>query len=164
MAESVPTQVTEGTSEPVTRKKRRAAIWIAVLSFAVAGFFILRQFDPNDSSFYPKCMLFQWTGLHCPGCGTTRALGALSHGRFWDAVRNNPLLILGGPAIFALIGFQRWRERGGRLASPRLAWTLFAILILYTIARNVPTPDRGWLAPPPVETQSNEMQNSDARI
>ena len=126
--------------------KRRVVIAAALL-VAVASLVILRRFEPTDSSFFPKCVLHQWTGLHCPGCGTTRALSALAHGQLWNAMRSNPLLIVGGPIIFALIWFQRKRERSGGLASPRLCWTLFAVVVIYFIARNVPSPDRSWLAP-----------------
>ena len=34
------------------------------------------------------------TGLYCPGCGSTRALYALLHGRPGEALAMNPLLLV----------------------------------------------------------------------
>ena len=140
--------------DPTAAKKRRTVIWISVLLLVIAGVAILRRYDPRTSAWYPKCAMYQWTGLHCPGCGTTRALAALSRGNVGEAVRNNPMLILGGPVIFAFVWYQRRRERAGIAAIPRLAWTLFFVMLFYGIARNVPSPQRSWLAPPPVESES----------
>jgi hypothetical protein len=139
MLDSVPTQT-----------KRRVVIALAAMFVGLTGFFILRRFEPTDSSYFPKCILHQLTGLHCPGCGATRALSALAHGRVLDAVRNNPLLVLGGPLIFVLVWLQRRRERTGGPASPRLSWTLFCVILVYFVGRNIPSPDRSWLAPPVV--------------
>lgn len=129
-------------------RTRNAAITIAAFGMMIVGVFLLRTFDPAGNVFYPKCFLHEWTGLHCPGCGTTRALAALTHGRLADAVRSNPLLILGGPIIVAAVLLQRRRERRGASAAPRLAWTVFFVLVVYFVARNVPSPNRSWLAPP----------------
>ena len=41
------------------------------------------------------------TGVPCPGCGGTRALIALLHGHFIEAIMTNPLSIV--VIIFALI-------------------------------------------------------------
>ncbi|MGI9474593.1 MAG: DUF2752 domain-containing protein [Rubripirellula sp.] len=141
----------------------RKWIGIAVVLLAVGGgLAILRTHAPTDASFYPKCMLHQWTGLHCPGCGGTRAMAALSHGHLWEAIRFNPLLIIGGPLIFAVVVNQRRRERLGGKGAPRMIWTLFAILVLYSIARNIPSPTRSPLAPPvpasPIEIEADPSQ------
>ena len=116
---------------------------------------MLRRYAPSESKYYPKCAFYEWTGMHCPGCGSTRALSALARGRFVDAVRNNPLLVLGGPIIFGLILMQRRREQSGAAAAPKLAWALFAVVVTYFVARNVPSPQRSWLAPPEVTEQQD---------
>lgn len=135
---------------------RKWTVGAVALLAIVVGLAILRTHAPTDSSFYPKCTLYQWTGLHCPGCGGTRALAALSHGRLWEAIRFNPLLILGGPVIFAVVLNQRRRERLGGKGAPRLIWTLIVILVLYSIARNAPSPTRSILAPPVPTTDSTQ--------
>jgi hypothetical protein len=79
-------------------------------------------------------------------------LAAITRGNLWEAIRFNPLLILGGPVILMAIWFQRRRERAGAPGAPRLIWGLFFLLVFYSIARNVPSPTRSWLAPPRAAT------------
>jgi len=109
---------------------------------------VLWTFEPTDQSRYPKCVLHSLTGLHCPGCGATRALHAMVHGRFVDAIRFNPLLIIGGTPILWLLLRQHLQMRNGRPVSSGFAWTMFWILSFYFVARNLPTPKTSWLAPP----------------
>ena len=65
---------------------------------AVAGLIWLWAIDPAESDVYPPCALHWLTGLHCPGCGSTRAAHALLHGNFFDALCFNALLVIGGAA------------------------------------------------------------------
>jgi hypothetical protein len=132
----------------VTNRVGFIAVCVAALAVVLGGVLVLRTFTPTDSSFYPKCMMYRWTGLHCPGCGSTRAMAALARGQLVEAIRFNPLLILGGPVMLTLILVQRGRERRGAKAKPGLIWCLLAILVLYSVARNLPSPTRSILAPP----------------
>lgn len=123
-------------------------LWAGLIGLlGLAGLITIWRFDGSLEAWFPKCALYRWTGLHCPGCGTTRALNALLHGRIWAAIRFNPLLILGGPVIAWLLLRQRRREQAGSLAAPGLAWALLCVLALYGLARNIPSPSRSWLAP-----------------
>ena len=139
------------------KTNRRTVILVSGLlcAVAVAGV-ILWQYEPTAESFYLKCAFHTWTGGHCPGCGTTRALHHLVHGRFIDAVRCNPLLIVGGPIIAILIYRQRRRERITGVVSPRLAWAIYIVITANFIGRNVPSPTRSWLAPPPVSAETED--------
>ena len=139
---------------------RKLAAAVLTISFFIAAILLLRRFDPAEYSFYPKCTLYQVTGLHCPGCGATRAVGALAAGRLGDAIRYNPLLILGGPIIAAVIAIKLRREDQGEAS-----WTVFSVCIVivvisFAIARNVPSPTRSILAPPskivPEESSAGE--------
>jgi Protein of unknown function (DUF2752) len=144
--------------EPVVRS--RLAFRIAIGTLAIAMWLVLlwtlRTYEPTASAFYPKCVFYQATGLHCPGCGATRSLHALANGEVLLAIRCNPLLIVGLPIILCVIAIQQRRERAGELASPKLAWVLFAILLIYMIGRNVPSPTRSPLAPPASPTRVPE--------
>jgi hypothetical protein len=42
---------------------------------------------------YPRCLLYQTTGLYCAGCGATRAFRALLHGRVLEALHDNLLFV-----------------------------------------------------------------------
>ena len=122
---------------------------ITVMAILISGFFVVRNFKPQENVWFPKCVFYQITGLHCPGCGATRSLHALANGNFYLAVRNNPLLILGGPVIAAAIIVQHKREREKGYTSARLAWVLLFLFILYFAARNLPTPTTSPFAPIP---------------
>ncbi len=151
---------------PIKLRRWQIASAVAGLCIFVSGIFLLRRFDPAEHSFYPKCPMHLLTGLHCPGCGATRACGALASGRLLDAIRYNPLLILGSPVILAVVLRQRKRERQGAAAWPALSVCLFFILLVYTLARNIPSPTRSIFAPPanlspdkipPAERQDSTM-------
>lgn len=123
-------------------------IGIAIATLAIiAGVTVLRLCPPSSGSFYPKCVLHSATGLHCPGCGCTRALHSLANLHFTDAVQNNPLLVLGGPIFVAMMFRRRQRRQKGMPTSVRFPQVIAVIVIVYFILRNVPTPGTSWLAP-----------------
>ncbi len=128
--------------------RRTATIITIVFVVCLAGFGLFRLFEPTETSFFPKCTLFQMTGLHCPGCGSTRAVSALVHGRWMDALRFNPLLIIGLPLLVGGVFYQLKRERQGLATSAWFPICVLIVVLVYFIARNVPSPTRSWLAPP----------------
>ena len=142
----------------VARTKRILAGLLVAIA-VIAGLAVLRAYSPQDYSFYPKCTLYQWTGLHCPGCGGTRAMGSLVRGDLWMAIRFNPLIILGGPFILGVLWILRRRERAGSIGSPRAIWTLFFVVVGFAVARNIPSPTRSWLAPPASESNDPSKVN-----
>jgi len=111
---------------------------LSVSVVAAAGAWVLYNFAPTAYGFYPPCVFRMLTGLQCPGCGTTRALHHLLHGRFEEAFRLNPMLfVLMAVALFALPSVLRGRQPGF-LMKPWFAWTAFAVLTSYWIVRNTP--------------------------
>ncbi|MEM9826251.1 MAG: DUF2752 domain-containing protein [Planctomycetota bacterium] len=135
---------------PVRFWKRHRIWWLSTLAVVAVpvAFALLRYAAPTPGSLYPKCALHQATGLHCPGCGATRAVHALAHFRMLEAIRFNPLLIIGLPLFLACLVWQGRLRKRGRASFPRFAKAVAAIVIAYFILRNVPTPQRSWLAPP----------------
>src|SRR5712691_4262697 len=77
---------------------RRAAV-LAGLGFAAAALVFLYSHDPSASHLYPRCIFHALTGLQCPGCGATRALYHLLHGRIVEAMRFNALFIAFSPML-----------------------------------------------------------------
>lgn len=70
----------------------------------------------------PPCPLHSFVGIPCPTCGTTRAVLALAHGEIFEAVRMNPLVVLGGVLMLAcVIGGLLIQRRTGRFPEPE--WT-----------------------------------------
>ena len=98
-------------------------------------------FDPAASSFFPPCPFRALTGFLCPGCGSTRALHHLSHGRVQAALKLSPLLLVYAPILgYALLSTVALAVRGQPLPQPRLAagwiWFLLVITVAFWVLRN----------------------------
>lgn len=138
----------QANSCPRRTTLRRAAAAVVVAS----GLLILYRFEPSESSLFPPCMFHTLTGLHCPGCGSTRALHALIHGRVVAAVGYNPLMVLCLPWLIYVGASKLYADRRGRRGPaplPRWNWTrwLPAAVIGFAVLRNLPWPPFNWLAP-----------------
>src|SRR5476649_40170 len=81
----------------------RAQIALTVCACAGATAF-LYAVDPNRHAVYPQCLLYNATGIYCAGCGATRALYALLHGRVLDALHDNALFIAALPLLLYVAG------------------------------------------------------------
>lgn len=105
---------------------------------AAAGAWVLYTFPPAASRFYPRCVFRTLTGLLCPGCGATRAMHHLLHGRVEEAFRLNPMLfVMFAVALCAVPSLLRGR-RPRFLEQPWFAWSALFVLIGYWIFRNTP--------------------------
>ncbi len=87
---------------------------------------------PHTVDGLPPCHIHAYTGLLCPGCGTTRALQALVHGDIALSLRQHPLLI---PGFLWLCALCCTKERGRFM---QLLWWGCGILLLFTLLRNLP--------------------------
>lgn len=134
----------------------RSTVRGALLAFAavglVAGISLVATQPPNEASYYPRCQLHTATGLHCPGCGTTRALHSALNGRFEQALAYNAIAlvvlpILGWALIHSLwVWFRNVPVPTGR-SSPIWPWVIAAILLAYGVMRNLPWHPFTLLAP-----------------
>jgi uncharacterized membrane protein YfcA len=104
---------------------------------AIAGVWVLYTFPPATSAFYPRCVFRELSGLDCPGCGTTRALHALLHGRIGEAFRFNAMLF--PLMIVALAGAPSFLR--GRVPAFMMhkwfGWSSFVVIVAWWIGRNV---------------------------
>ena len=110
---------------------------------ALGAFFlvllVLVFVDPRTARFAPICPLHATTGLHCPGCGTGRALHALVHGDLPLALRLNALTVAAIP-VFLALALQAAIHPEKRLPVPPL-WLrllIYAVLFLFLVGRNLP--------------------------
>lgn len=138
----------------------RRSRWIAtILALSVLGSLAwwLRQADlASPPRFLPRCLFHDATGLHCPGCGNTRAAHALLHGDVLEAFRQNAYTLLALPFL-AVAAWRSWYAWvcPERAKPSRLKWrqshTLVAVwgLMLFWILRNLPWAPFAWLAPDP---------------
>jgi hypothetical protein len=118
----------------------RAAL--ACLSLvAVAA--VLHCNDPAQTSWFGVCPIYFATGLYCAGCGALRFMHAVSHGQVLQAVAYNALGVVTAPIVAAWAGAQAfYAVTGVRLPAPRatarFGQVLLALLLVFTVARNLP--------------------------
>jgi hypothetical protein len=106
-------------------------------------------FNPAQYRLYPFCFFHELTGLHCPGCGGTRALHQLLHGNVAAALHLNALLVILLP-LFGWLGV-RFAVRKisppleARPISSKWLWFFLALAIAFAVLRNLPA--FPWLVP-----------------
>ena len=111
---------------------------LAAAGAALAATTYVGLVDPNQSG---PCPFLFITGYYCPGCGSLRAVHALTHGDVGAAVGLNVLTVVG---ILVAAGFWGlWVVRSWR-GQPRTrvarAWALYLALgavVVFWIVRNL---------------------------
>lgn len=118
---------------------------LALLVLASLGLVYLSGNNPEGGGRYPPCVFNEITGLHCAGCGSTRAAYALTHLDVGTAFRKNALLVITLPLLLAGIVIEgaAWLL-GDRYRGPRVrlnyfwACSLPVVVFGYWILRNIP--------------------------
>ncbi|MFH7324008.1 DUF2752 domain-containing protein [Aeromicrobium sp. JJY06] len=111
---------------------------------------MLASVSPEEPGHYPTCPFLAVSGLYCPGCGSLRAVHALTRGDLATAWDRNPLAVLLLPAVLIawgawglrLLGRQAWHP--SRIPAAWI-WALLGVVLAYWVARNVP--GWTWLSP-----------------
>lgn len=130
-------------------------VWaIVILLGILIALTAVYRWNPSGEvdRFFPKCPTFVATGLHCPGCGTLRAMHQLLHGHVLAAMSYNLMTIILLPMMtYGVIVSCVFSISGRRLPCPTLsakvAWSLLALLILFAVLRNLPYYPLTLLAP-----------------
>ena len=76
------------------RKRFKYVITFVVIVLCIIIYYFV---DPTKYSIMPKCPVKMITTLDCPGCGFQRALHALLHGHYSEAIHYNQFLLLAIP-------------------------------------------------------------------
>jgi hypothetical protein len=133
-----------------TRRKSAALLLLAAAATAL----VARLFTPALEKISPPCIFHSLTGLHCAGCGATRALIALLRGDIAAAFGYNPLfMIVFVPVVLLAVlneltiaaagtGFRASINPGARTVV-----IIIAILVAYSLLRNIPAWPFSYLAP-----------------
>jgi apolipoprotein N-acyltransferase len=118
-----------------------------VLAALASATLALHFIDPVETRWLPFCLFHALTGLHCPGCGTTRALHLLAHGDLLGALHMNALTV----SLIPLLAYATLRriDLGGH---PRAISIVLAFAVVFAIARNIPAYPFELLAPSPTAT------------
>ncbi|NLF04211.1 MAG: DUF2752 domain-containing protein [Actinomycetales bacterium] len=138
-------------TRPSTDARRRELVRVAAVGLgALAAVALVAVVDPHEPGHYPTCPTLALAGVYCAGCGALRAVHSLTRLDLAGAWDMNPLLVLAVPFVVAAWGSWAWRAWSGR---PRRAparawvvWSLFAVVVGYSVLRNVPAL-APWLAP-----------------
>lgn len=124
-------------------RTRRTALWLLLpLLGLLPALAVVYAFDPAQHGFYPRCLLHDWTGLQCSGCGSLRALHHLLHGHVGVAFASNALLVAWMPALaWETVRELAWKLRGATLPlplrHPMWLWSFLASAVGFTVWRNV---------------------------
>lgn len=114
----------------------------ALAGAAAAAFALLAVVDPNEPGHYPTCPFLAVTGLFCPGCGSLRALHALTRGDLGTAVSLNVLAVAALPLLAVIWAGWTARTWSGRprvsVAAPWILWALLGLVLGYAVVRNLP--------------------------
>ena len=115
---------------------------LSVAAAAIGGAVLLHVRDPRSSTYLP-CPFHALTGLWCPGCGATRALGDLTRGDIAAAASSNVVAVLLGlvaVGVWALWIRARWMQTPLALPRPTRPTVVLgvALLAVFTVVRNTP--------------------------
>ena len=146
---------TECSPTAFRRTSTRAQLALAACACGGASA-VLYAVDPNQHAIYPQCFLYQATGIYCAGCGATRAIHALLHGRVLVALHDNALFVAALPLFLYVVGsyaLAAWRANAWPAISVdgrKLAWRgagIFLLMLAFMFLRNLPGTPFDWLKP-----------------
>lgn len=108
-------------------------------------------FNPN-TTFFPKCPLYSFTGIYCPGCGSQRAFYSLLHFDFKGVISQNILFLLSALLLFYYLIINVLNTFFNKniknfLQHKKAPIVLLVLVILFWIFRNIPTYPFALLAP-----------------
>ena len=122
---------------------------IAALSATLLYIFVYPQY----AVYFPKCIFHLATGLHCPGCGSQRALVALLNGNVLTAMHDNLLAVILLPFLLYTLFIFFYNLFNSKKIHTKVfnsflsAKTILILVIAFVILRNIPLYPFTLLAP-----------------
>lgn len=126
----------------------KITIPIVLLTVGIFYFYI----NPSTFAYTPKCPFYSLTGLHCPGCGSQRAIHEMLHGNIWGGLQHNFLILF---AVFIIsykfyvssISSNKKHPKTNLLQHNAAPWLILALVIGFWVLRNLPLEPFQILAP-----------------
>ena len=81
-----------------------------IIALACCALLALYILNPTDYIWMPKCPIKLLFGIDCPGCGFQRAVHAILHGHFKEAVGYNLFLVVAFPYLMVILLSDFMRE------------------------------------------------------
>jgi Protein of unknown function (DUF2752) len=112
-------------------------------ALTVIGVVSLALLDPEETTFIPMCPCRLLTGFYCPGCGSLRAIHAITRLRIDRALGYNPLLVLFLPLFIWFFAINlatacRGPDKIKFRLPPAFGNALLIIILTYFVFRNIP--------------------------
>ena len=125
--------------------KKKISTFLIVIVLLIIYLIVGEQFN-----IFLKCPIHLLTKLYCPGCGSTRMLKSLMHGKFYQAFRFNPLLFVMIPLYLVYLIINLIAEKKGTVPitkkfEPKIWYFLISVFLIFGVLRNIPLFD--FLAP-----------------
>ena len=126
------------------KKKKNSIILISIIAvIAVIGIILVKNYNPEEESFFIPCIFNKLTGLKCAGCGMTRAMHHLVNGRIGKAIWYNLMIIPGSfVLLYSAYRYMRYIIKDEPMVNKTLDYTLkifLVVIIIFMISRNFTT-------------------------
>lgn len=114
-----------------------------MILLSLCGIFYTAEIATAIRELSPGCTFRRLTGISCPGCGGTRAAGALLRGDIWGACRYNLLLPISLLALLIeyirlwLVNFTRYNRWGYSRIYIRFFIIYTWLVCIWFIVRNI---------------------------
>jgi hypothetical protein len=133
--------------DPAKSARMRVVSLLTGATALLGGSALLYLVPPLPGGIYPPCLFHALTGLHCPGCGSTRCLHALLHGELRQAAAFNVLLLIAVPFLAYCGARFLWSGPESRHLPVWIVRVILIIVIAFWVLRNIPCAPFNLLAP-----------------
>lgn len=144
------TALIERPTDGRSRLRRAAAPAATIAGLGLASLALTLR-DPHVQGSWGVCPSYALFGVYCPGCGGLRAVNDLGHLDVAGAAHSNLVFVALVPLVVFFLGrwlLDAWQGRvrpPGLLASKAFYLSLGAVLVVFTLWRNLP--GGTWLQP-----------------
>lgn len=121
---------------------RRNYFLPAVILSGIVVVLVYFYFSPDNNPLFPKCPVYKYLHVKCPGCGSQRAIHHLLHFKIKESLIDNPLVLTFLPYILVgwFLDIPKYREKHAsfrkKLYGVNAIYLILTIIILFTILRN----------------------------